>query len=348
MSQMVLIIFSLSFLVLIHEFFHLCAAKLSGTVVLEFGIGIPPRLFSFKIGSTTYSVNLIPLGGFVRFKEEGEGSFISRPGWKKALVILAGPVGNFLLAVLILSALFVVGNPQMQDALVIEEVLDGFPASSSGLNPSDLVLEVEGTAVGRAEKVVTLLRQHTGSEITLTVVRSPQAFSGGTMEEVKVFLPPPESSDSPVLGAVLGETFYVSYVSYPWYRAFPEALRESVLVFGSMLVGLGKMLKEVFGGKSALEEVVGVVGLYSIADFAAHLGFRIFANFIFLVSLNLVLFNLLPIPALDGGRLVVVGLESLLKRKFRPKVKQYVNAAGMVLLMVFFILVTVRDVRGLM
>lgn len=346
-----LVIIFLSILVLIHEFFHFYAAKLCGVAVKEFGFGIPPRLFSFKRKGTIYSFNLFPLGGFVRLKGEisgsGPDSFTDQPAWKRALIVAAGPVGNFVISVALFAVLFMVGNPRTERGVLIEEVLDNSPAALAGLHGKDVISKIDSIQVHTVQAVVDILNNSLGDSITLTVSGVTADFVVETTREVIVHLPSNVSSGDPVLGAVLSNTFYVSYVTHAWYKIIPEAIKESFSFLSIMFAGLVEMFRNLAVSRQIPQDVVGVVGVFSMAEFAASLGPRIFANFIAVISLNLAMFNLLPIPALDGGRLVFVGLEALLGKRIKPKIEKCVNGFGLVVLLALFVFVTVRDVGRL-
>jgi len=336
-----------SVLVFVHEMGHFLMAKWRKVAVEEFGFGLPPRLWGKKFRSTLYSINLIPLGGFVKLKGEdpemaGFGdadSFRVKSKASRAAIVLAGVLGNLLLAWLIFALLFTIGNPKISGQVVIEEVISGAPAEDVGLLPEDTVLSVDGRGVGTTDELVFLIKQKAGAKVTLQIDRAG---------EVKEFEIVPRT-DPPVGEGPLGIKIalidsQVKLVSYPFGQALWQAAKEVASTLTDMFWGFAGMIQRIFTRGEVPTEVAGVVGIKEMTDVAAEMGKRFFLQFVALLSLNLFLFNLLPVPALDGGRFLFVVLEAVLRRRLNPKVEKIANNLGFAFLLILSALVTIKDI----
>lgn len=336
----------LSVLVFVHEFGHFLAAKKSGVKVEEFGFGLPPRIFGRKIGDTLYSLNLLPIGGFVKLKgEEGEvlgfgseGSFAVASNPKRLFIVVAGVLGNLLLAYLIFVLLFLVGNPTLAGKVKISDVAKNSPAEASQIKPGDSVLMVGGKSVSEPQDFINNVNSKKGNKVTITVEREGKTLNLAAMPRVN-----PPSGEGP-LGVVVGFDGHLTYKKVGFGQAFALAGQEIYKDLSLMILGLKNMVAEVFAGK-APAEVTGVVGIYKISTQALEIGIRIYLQLVALISLNLFMFNLLPIPALDGGRLLFILIETFTRRKISPKVEKAANNFGLATLLVLFVLVTIRDIK---
>lgn len=342
-----LFLLTLSLLVFVHEAGHFIAARRSGVQVEEFGFGLPPRIFGRKIGQTLYSLNLLPIGGFVRLKGESSGEVLGfgEPGSfsgagrkRRALIIISGVIGNLLLSYLLYLLLFVIGNPRLSGKVIVDEVSSSSPAAVAGLNKGDVVKEVNGEAVEEIGKLVSVTNKERGREVRLKILR------GGSLIAVKATprLNPP-SGEGP-LGIKLNFKGEIAYDRYPIYLAPFYAGREVWRGLGMMANGLTSALRSLFAVKVP-QGVTGVVGIYKLTADASSLGLRVFLQFVSLLSLNLFVFNLLPFPALDGGRLIFVFLEKILGRRVSPKIENAVNNLGLALLLTIFVLITASDIK---
>jgi len=335
-----LIIISIALLILIHEFGHFIAAKAFGLLVEEFGIGFPPRLFSKKIGETNYSVNLIPFGGFVRIFGESYNqastpaspdsisrSFYFQPAWKKTIVILAGVFMNFIIGWLIVSAIFMVGAPE---ALVINMVSLESPAESVGLKVGDQIL-----GFGSSEEFIDFIDQNKGEEIILKIQ------SAGEESEIKIIprLAPPAGEGS--LGIQFTE---VGLEKIGFFAAIGEGFKTSFAIVTAIFQGLGQILIGLVTTGSLAEGFVGPIGIFGFASQAAGLGLAYFLQLIGLISLNLFALNILPFPALDGGRLLFIIIEKIKGSPLSANFERSANATGFLILILLMIAVTVRDV----
>ena len=356
MLTLLIFIIVLSVLVFVHEFGHFIMAKRAGMKVEEFGFGFPPRLLGVKHGETTYSINAIPFGGFVKILgEDGQEqnnprSFASAKAGIRAGVIIAGVVMNLLLAVALLSIGNAVGLrvglvdeasvKQARDIKVqIIQVAAGSPAERSGLKPLD---EIAGFKIGdrlsytsSVEDVQDFINKNLGKEI-IVLTRSGQEL---IEDKIIPRTNPPEGEGA--LGISLATT---GVVSYPWYEAIGRGAMDTVNIFRYTVVGYATIIKNIFVTGKAGVELSGPVGIAVITGKAARLGFTYLMQFTALISVNLAVLNIIPFPALDGGRLLFIGIEKLKGRPVSRKIEATVNAIGFALLIMLMIYVTTKDI----
>lgn len=336
-----------SLLVFAHELGHFLVAKWRKVAVEEFGFGLPPRIWGKKIKGTIYSLNFVPLGGFVKLKGEdpevaGFGdvdSFSVKSKKSRTAIILAGVLGNLALAWLIFSFLFAVGNPRVSGKVVIEEINPGSPAEVAGLQKDDAVLTVDGQKVEVFEDLNLRVKERAGKTVDLCIERQGQALQ---MQLVPRLKPPEDEGPLGIKIALIDPQ--VMLTTYAFWQAPGYALLEIGGILKEMVLGMISMIWRVFTVGQVPLEVTGVVGIKALTDVAASLGRRFFLQFIALLNLNLLLFNLLPIPALDGGRLLFVGIEALIRRKMHPRVEKWANNISLAFLLLLSVLVTIQDI----
>ena len=325
-------LFLLVILILGHELGHFLAAKMSGVRVDEFGIGFPPKLFAKKIGETLYTFNLLPFGGFVKIhgedkdsaKEEPERSFTNQPFWKQAWIILAGVSANFLIAWIAFSAVLYIGLP---GGVMLSDVAQGSPADTVGLQPGVIIEDFESS-----DDFIAFINENLGQEITI---------NGKTMIPREN---PPEGEGA--LGVVLTDTGFegVGFIESIWL-----GLKQSVLILGAIFMALGGFIWGALTGDfTGMSQVSGPVGVFNIVRQAGTLGAVYVTQLLGLISLNLAVLNLIPFPALDGGRLLFISLRKFFGEKiFSHKVEAIVNVTGFALLLLLMIIVTIKDVGSL-
>ena len=331
-----LIIFSL--IILIHELGHFLLAKRGGVTVEEFSLGMGPRLISTVKGGTRYSLKLLPFGGSCMMLGEDEatteeGSFASKSVWTRISVIAAGPIFNFILAFVL--SVIIIGSIGV-DKPVILAVSEGFPAAEAGIQKGDTILKMNGTKIRLSREVtnyvtfhqgevVTFVYEHEGEERTVTL--SPEQNEGGRY----IFGLSTVSSYREKVGA--WETLkYSAYEVKYW-------IQTTMLCTGQ--VGLNDM--------SGPVGVVTIIG-DTYKESAADGGFYIWLNMLnisILLTANLGVMNLLPLPALDGGRLVFLIIEAIRRKRIDPEKEGMVHFVGLMLLMVLMIVVMFNDIRKL-
>ena len=348
----------LSVLVLIHEFGHFIVAKKLGIKVEEFGYGFPPRIWGKRIGETLYSINLLPIGGFVKLfgeddagggkithkKDEAKGgdlkrAFFARPSWQRLSVVIAGVVMNFLLAVCLISYLFAArGVAVPSDHIRVTEILPNSPAAVSGLQIDDQIISVDGVKIVKTEEFVKETRKHLGKPTKIVYV------SDGKQNEVTL-VPRKDfpKGEGPIgIGISAIEVRKYSLLEAPVYGTW-EALKFSWVI----VHGLGSMVYEgVIHGQKP-EGVAGPLGVAQLTGEAVSFGLDAVLWFMALLSLNLAVLNILPIPALDGGRLFFILIEVVTRKKVNPKYESYAHMVGLALLLGLMAVVTIVDIARL-
>ncbi len=347
----------LSILVLIHEAGHFFTAKFFGIKVEEFGFGLPPRVFGIKRGETIYSLNLLPIGGFVKLYGEddaGSGSvnlkqaselpkkdlgraFYARPVWQRAAVVVAGVFMNFVLAVAIVTILFsVVGVTSPGKDVIVDKVLQNSPAQASGLKTGDIIKKINGQIITSPSELVVITKKHLGEKITLEV-KDQNSKS-------KILTVTPRKN-SPKNEGPMGIAISQSVVTkkYPWYQA-PFVGTKEVLNQSFMIAqGLFTVVFQLVTKASVPQDVAGPVGIAQLTGTMVSIGLPAVLSFIALLSLNLAIVNILPIPALDGGRLLFILVEGVTGKKVNAKYENAAHTIGMALLLGLIALITIHD-----
>ena len=341
MLSVIYFIVILSILVLVHELGHFLMAKKAGVKVEEFGFGYPPRLVGIKRGGTIYSLNCLPFGGFVRMLgedlPEGERSFANQKKRVRLVILIAGVVMNFLFGVLLFGIIYTkLGIPQKTDYLTVTEVADKSPAEKAGLKSDDKILGFAGT-----QEFIDYINAHRGQEVKL------QLKDGLAMTVVpRLAQDTPEGQGALGVGITDTETVF-----YPlWQRPFRGmwlGLQEALSWGKEILAGLWVMISGLLHGRVP-KDVAGPVGIYQISKDVTKAGWLAVFQFMGILSVNLAILNLLPLPALDGGRLFFLGIEAVTRRRVKPEIEQAVHMVGMALLIGLMVLVTIGDIRRLM
>lgn len=370
MENMLLTIVSfiliLSLLVLIHEAGHFFVAKKLGIKVEEFGFGFPPRIIGKKFGETEYTINALLVGGFVKLYGEDDAgggritvnshesmvdrreshpdvnrAFFARPAWQRFVVVVAGVVMNFLLALVILTYLYAVpGVPQPGNNVEITNVSPSSPASSAHLQPGDLILGVSTVSVSSTAQLITLVKQHAGYPISMHI-QSKQGKEYYTSLIPRVH--PPKNQGA--LGVEIALNTVIK--RYPWYEAPFVGIRETLNGTWQIIDGLGQVIALLVTSGQLPAGVAGPVGIARITGDVVRSGFDATLALIATLSLNLAVLNILPIPALDGGRFFFILIEIVTRRKVNQKFESYAHSIGMIFLLTLIALVTLHDIWGI-
>lgn len=353
MFSTIVFVIILSILILIHEFGHYIAAKKNNVFVEEFGFGLPPRAWGKKIGETIYSLNWLPFGGFVKLLGEEEHelkgkklpdklknrTFASKKPWQKTMIITAGVFMNFMLGWIIISYLFTQGVPVPSDKLIISQVADNSPAKIAGLQKNDLIVNLfqNGSEykVKKNEDFIGYAKKFAGKEMTLHIERNHQ------FKDIKVTprANPPKGQGP--LGIVI--TSY-EIKKYPIYEAPFKGLIESYEITKSIVKEFGKTAYKFITFQKMDVEVSGPIGIAKITSEAVDVGPQAVLQLLAILSLNLAVINILPFPALDGGRLVFVFYEWIFKKKANAKFEQKLNLIGFAILLTLIVVVTIADI----
>lgn len=341
----------LGILILAHEFGHFLAAKKFGMEVQEFGFFYPPRLFKIKRGKTVYSINLIPLGGFVKIKgEDGEArqdpkSFASKPAWQRAITLAAGVLMNFLLAFFLIAIGYMIGLPSLVDdqtvgrirdpKVQIIEIAPDSPAQAVNLEIGDIIRKVNDVEIFESEQVLVALDAARGEETVLTIERLQEMI---TIQVVPRTTPP--EGEGP-LGVALVKT---AIVSYGPLKAIAEGFLDAIYAVKFIAQAFYQILRDIILAGRVSPDLSGPVGVAVMTGKVARLGLNYIIQFTAILSINLMIINSFPFPALDGGRLLFLGIESILRRPLNQRIERWVNTFGFALLLLLLAMVTFRDV----
>jgi len=346
--DLLLFVAALSVLVLVHEFGHFLAAIKVGVWVEEFGLGLPPRIKGKKIGRTVFSLNALPIGGFCKMygedaaeeveKNRGE-SFVGKKPWQKMIIILGGVTMNLLLAVVIFTIVYAItGLPVETKKVKIVEVSDNSPAQTAGLKKDDQVVMVGDKRVDKPEDLTEEVAKYKGSSVWLTI----RSGEGERVVEVAVRANPPAGEGS--MGVVISNTEIVKMRWYELYKGVGAGFKEAYFWGKQIAEGLAKTVGEVFSGRMP-KDVSGPIGMYQATSaIKKNQGLLAVFHFFGLVSVNLAVVNILPFPALDGGRLLFAGYEMISRKRPNPKFESVINNLGMTLLLGLILLITIGDV----
>lgn len=332
----------LGFLVFIHELGHFLAAKYFGIKVKEFGLGLPPRVWGIKRGETIYSLNWIPVGGFVSIEGEDDqtkvkrGSFGSVNRFKRAIVLVAGVAMNFLLAVVIFSFVFASGVDVPTGQALLTGVTAGSPAELSGLKSGDVIISIGGDKLNSVAELQSKIRSGAGQPLDIKVLRNQTELTFQVTPRVN----PPAGQGA--LGVSLAPATETK--SYSWYLAPVEGTKFALSQMGQILSFLGNAIVSLPKGDSKVgEQVSGPVGIAYITYRIVQIDPGYLLEMTALISLSLALMNVLPLPALDGGRLAFVLLSALFRRDFYPKLEKYIHQFGLLFFLLLFVLITYND-----
>lgn len=333
-------IFVFGLLIFFHELGHFIVAKSVGIKVPEFSIGFGPKLVGILRGETSYNFRLIPLGGFVRMAgmepdEEGveeERAFHNKPLRQRVGVISAGPLMNFLLAILLMGLVFGIQGIPQNATSVLEQVMPDSPAAAAGLEPGDKIIGIDGQRTESVQKITRFINRNPGKEVMLTVNREGRTFP------VKV-VPRENEAGQGMIGVV----FSLEVEKVGPLMAIIKGIDYTVRVTALIIVFLGQMIVQ-----QVPVEVAGPVGIVTEIGRAAQFGFIQLLQLAAFLSINLGLFNLLPIPALDGGRLLFLGWEGIRGRPVDPTKENFIHLIGFALLMLLIVVITYSDIAKLL
>lgn len=371
MLSILLFLAVLSALVVGHEFGHFLAAKAVGMKTEEFGYGFPPRAIGFvkvqgkwrrlkkgdreSYAHTIWSMNWLPLGGFVRLKgEQGEraddpDAFLSKPVWARLVVLLAGVFANWLMAVAIFTVGFTAGIPAQTDIVpagaqitnqhvLISDVLVNGPAAKAGIVAGDVLVRIEQQDVTTTEQAQTTLRSAADTSATIHV----RIERDGAEQDVIVQPELVKEIGKKGIGVALSS---IGTIQFPWYRAIGEAMTVTIRFVGMIVVGLWNIVVHLVTGQGMAADVSGPVGIAVMTGKIAQQGVWSLLQFAAMLSLNLAVINVLPIPALDGGRVIFTLLELLRRKRVNQTVELVMHQIGFIALLILVGLVTIRDVQ---
>lgn len=324
-------------LVLVHEYGHFLMARLHKVGVIEFSIGFGPVVISFEKNKTKFSIRLLPFGGYVKLAGldaeetvEDETNFYKKSWLARFSILASGGIMNFLLAIVILFLLFVWGVPTVVPT-GINSVLSGSPAELTGLKPGDKIISINGNPVFTAQDITQAI-QNSKNKVVLVVEREGNRL---TFEVTPKY-------DAEQKRRLIGITVpFFTEVKYPFFSAFRMALGE----FGTIILGTLDALWRLMTGRLGAESFSGPIGVARMTGVAVQMGIKVFLQLMAFLSIQWGLFNLLPIPALDGGRILFLTLNLWKKAKISPERENFIHYIGFLVLLVLMIIVTIGDVR---
>lgn len=377
----VIFILVLTILVSAHEFGHFFTARRFGVRAEEFGFGFPPRAIGWyknKKGlwrhvlskedidslsadkdsdrhpaplATIYSINWLPIGGFVKIKgEDGDDkdqrdSFGAQKIWRRVIILSAGVIMNVFLAWLLFSLGYLFGMPQSTDTLgsqaiveeaqvVVSQVIPESIAARAGLQDGDAILRINNITIDTEKTLQDAIAAQADQEISITIERN------GEVRELKA-VPHAQNGGRATIGVSI---FSAGLVRYPFFPALWEGLKTTFWILKEIFVSLYNLVGQVFHGQDVGSQFAGPVGIANITGQAARLGFTYLLQFMALLSLNLAVINILPFPALDGGRIIFLLVEKLKGRPVRKEVEALIHNIGFLLLISLVVFITFKDI----
>jgi regulator of sigma E protease len=327
-------------LVLAHECGHFFSARATGVRVEEFGLFFPPRLYSIKRGETRYSINSLPIGGFVKLAGEEDpsvpGSLSGKRGWVRVLVLASGSIMNAILPILLLSVALMIPHSVASGQILVEDVAAGSPAAQAGIEAGDTILAIDGKPVQNIGDLQQDIQLKLGQEVNVLV-----EHSDSTRETVKMTprWRPPQNEGATGIVIKLANATAVRE-SYPFWKAIPMGVSECIETYVLFKNGIISML---IGTEPAV--VTGPVGIAQITGQAARAGLSYLLEFAAFFSINLAIINIFPLPALDGGRIAFVLLEWVRRgKRVSPRIESIVHSIGFFALIAAMVAITYQDI----
>jgi len=352
-SSIVVAIVILGLLIFVHELGHFMVAKMSGVMVTRFALGFGPRLLGWQRGETEYAICAVPLGGYVKMLGEDPDedvpaydagrAFSAQPLGRRAAIVVAGPLMNLLAAFVAFTLVFgLYGAGTPSNASKIGGVVEGMAAAKAGLKRGDTVMAVEGESITTWDELSRRVRASGGAALRLRVQRE-----GGAVEEVVVT--PEERPEKTVFGEVIGKAYLIGIERFA--EVEPVSLASAVGLGAYQTYYWVKMtllsVVKIFEGTVSARDLGGPILIVQAAGKQAQLGLEYLINFLGLISVNLGVLNLLPVPVLDGGHLVFFGFEALRGRPLALRQREVAQQVGLVLLLALMVFVFYNDITRL-
>src|SRR3989344_1577464 len=361
----------LGILVFVHELGHFFVARKSGVFVEEFGFGLPPRIFGFykdketkkwkyagaktdKIPTTIYSLNWIPLGGFVKIKgEQGENtedsdSFAHKSITKKILILSAGVTMNVILTVFLLFIGYLVGLPRelndseqipwakiSNETIYKNDIAKGYPAEKAGIRAGDMVDRIDGKNFTKITDLQNYIDEKSGTPIELELKRENAILKFSVTPQKD------EKLNKSVIGVMLSR---MGFVSYPWYIAIWESIKTTLFLIKEIIFAFYNLFTNLLISHTVSVALSGPVGIAVITGQVARMGLIYILQFTALLSLNLAIINFLPLPALDGGRVMFLIIEKIRGKSINARVEAMVHNIGLYLLFLLVLFITFNDI----
>ncbi len=337
----------LSILVIVHELGHFIMARRAGVKVEEFGFGLPPRIWGKQIGETLYSINALPFGGFVRLYGESDEesitesprrAFLNKKKSTRVSIIVAGVIMNFILAIIAFAIVYSFsGIPRDTHKIKIVDISQDSPALTAGLVIGDIIKRVDGKDATSVSDFIKYVDTKRGKRVAIET------------ENKKVTIVPRETppEDEGPLGVIITTTeiYYPPVWQRPFYGIY-YGFKDALFWGKNILLGLWGVVTGLTKGQVP-EDISGPVGIFAVTSEVAKIGTLALINFIGILSVNLAILNILPFPALDGGRLLFIVIEGIIGRKVLPKIEATIHSIGMIVLLLLILAITIHDIQRL-
>lgn len=373
MITLLIFLVILSILVLVHEFGHFIVAKKAGIKVEEFGLGLPPKIWSKKIGETIYSLNALPIGGFVKlYGEDGltgregerareqERAYYHKSKKARMAVVVAGVIMNLLLAFVVFSIVYAKqGIPVETNRVTVVGVLPNSPAETTGLKVNDVIISADSQKITLSSQFIEIAKKANGQKLILEIDRQNDnpcnqkvlgaipgmeitCRNGKMLTSITPRVNPP-NGEGP-LGVVISQT---EMKFYPFFeqmiRGFGEGFKEALGWVSLIVVNLRDMVSQLVRG-SVPKDVAGPVGIFQITGTVSKGGLLPLAQFLAILSVNLAVMNILPLPALDGGRALFIVIEAVTKKRVKQELETKIHNIGMIALLTLMLLISINDI----
>ncbi len=343
----------LGVLIFVHELGHFLAARRLGVRVTRFSLGFGPKIAGVVKGDTEYVLSAIPLGGYVKMvgedifeeeeisEEEKKVAFSHKPVWVRAVIVAAGPFFNLLFAAVVLSIVYLWGTPVLDP--VVGNVMPNTPAASAGLQKGDRILSINGDPIESWDELSSIVHKSAGKKITVKVKRGEKVLTISLVpEEKEITTPLGKKLKVGMMGVVAAGTYHIVR-SNPLMAVF-LGVQKTIEMIVLTLIGLVKLLQRVVPWKS----VGGPILIFQMAKQQAQAGMLAMLSFAAFISVNLGIINLFPIPVLDGGHLLFLGIEKVMGRPPKPQTVEMAQKAGIFLLVTLMILACYNDILRIM
>lgn len=326
-----MVVIGFSILIIIHELGHFIMARINGVKVEQFSLGMGPKIFGIQGKETEYVIKALPIGGYIKMlgeeeKVDAENSFTTKTPIQKLSIVAAGPIMNLIMAILLFSIFTASVGFQVP---VIDKVESGSPAATAGLQQSDKILKVNGHKISTWDDFVTEVYSSKGNTVNIILSRN------GSSKNLNI-KPVYDTTEKRYLIGITGK-----YISKP--NVF-QSLNHGFIETKSIIIQTFDVFKNIFRGKASKDDIGGPVTIVKMSVAVAKAGFLNFLFFIAYISLQLAIFNILPIPALDGGWIFFLLIEIITRKKLDDNKLGLINYIGFSLLMALMVLVTIKDI----
>ncbi len=344
MSGYLFAILGLSVLIVVHELGHMLLARAAGMRVEKFSVGFGPVILRWKKGETTYQIALFPLGGFVqiagmnpneKLPEGDPGSYMNKPLWARFATIFAGPLTNYLLAMLLMIVVMLNwGLPQVQLNQEVTSVTAGSPAAKAGLQPGDRITKIDGKKVDAFVEIQHLIETSKGKSLEIVVERGKTPHT--------LVVKPKRHGEVYRIGFSPG--YSILFIDVTTAQAFGFGVLYPIEESRRFLASLAGLFRDLFSKKKGAPQVGGPVEIIYQLKLSFEAGVAMALKFLAMLSAFLGLFNLLPVPALDGGRLLFLLTTMIMRRPINQRFENIVHTVGFVLLLALIVMVTYCDI----